>query len=224
MARSAIIFAALLIALGIAGIGLTQLSSSQDAGRLDRRLDAGFYQVFDYRSINYMIQHMEFSSYRHNWSKEAYGALVQALFAILFYKMVAEKYTPLVEANDASAAIMKEHIACRCARSEKCILAYFCGSSQMGLLFEKGHLGSYWLGCLFNIFCPCPAVCYVLSLSALPEHLGGEPKDCLSGVCLAWCCLCCTVHMLVDAMDAATGQKASLCERPVREGDYDSMI
>ena len=131
--------------------------------------------------------------------------IVQAVFGVIFYFLVASKYEAVKGENAKSTAIMAEGTCCRIQPGVPCMLAWCCPAATLAHNLNATGSLNYWVALIGALLCPCCTVWYGASFSEHNEKLGGK-KECCNGCMLAFCCNCCLQTQWLQAADAATGQ------------------
>jgi len=150
--------------------------------------------------------------------------LSQLIFGLCFFCCIVRNYPKLMAPTQASARIQQENeVMALCSTSpQNCCLSLCCSGPRAALTFDRVGLIDYWLGlCLMTLF-PCPTIYFMNSCTDLNERLGGQRKNCITGLCCAFFCHCCVIAQDAEALDLATGAQTGFCgvTQPMDMGQY----
>jgi len=140
--------------------------------------------------------------------------LVQLIYGVIYYFLVANKYPKWEgEPTESARELMAENevSAITKASCPNCLLSWCCTGPRAAHTFDAVGVMGYWPGlCLMTCF-PCCTLFYANSCTELNPRLGGEKRSMIMSLLCTFCCTCCVVAQDATALDMNTSVHVGCC-------------
>lgn len=139
--------------------------------------------------------------------------LLQILFGVIFFFLVATKFPDMESPNDASKKIMQEPTVCRIKTDKMaiCCQALCFPEALLAKIMKATKLGNYWCFLVAGACFPCCTVFVATQCCNADQKLGGPSKGLLYNAFEACCCSCCLIAQATEALDEAVGWTSGCC-------------